>query len=103
MIRSLFNGGLAATIVESVLKNKIGARIELNDVANALFSETPGRVLVSIKESATNEIVNLAGKYQIPIYKIGTTGGSDLEINLAVISIEELSKAHTETFPKLFG
>jgi phosphoribosylformylglycinamidine synthase len=97
------NGGLAATLVESVLKNQIGARVELNDVANALFSETPGRVLVSIKDSATNEIVKLAGKYQIPIYKIGTTGGTDLEINLSVISIEELSKAHTETFPKLFG
>ena len=38
-----------------------------------------------------------------PIYKIGTTGGTDLEINQTVISIEELSKAHTETFPKLFG
>jgi len=97
------NGGLAATLVESVLKNQIGARVDLNDVANALFSETPGRVLVAIKSSATNEIVNLAGKYQIPIYKIGTTGGTDLEINEAVISIAELSKAHTETFPKLFG
>jgi len=97
------NGGLAATLVESVLKNQIGARVELNDVANALFSETPGRVLVSIKDTSTNEIVKLASKYQIPIYKIGTTGGTDLEINLSVISIEELSKAHTETFPKLFG
>ena len=97
------NGGLAATLVEAVLKNKIGARVDLNDVANALFSETPGRVLVSLKDTATNEIVSLAGKYQIPIYKIGTTGGTDLEINQTVISIEELSKAHTETFPKLFG
>ena len=90
-------------MVEAVLKNKIGARVDLNDVANALFSETPGRVLVSLKDTATNEIVSLAGKYQIPIYKIGTTGGSDLEINQTVISIDELSKAHTETFPKLFG
>jgi phosphoribosylformylglycinamidine synthase subunit PurL len=97
------NGGLAATLVEAVLKNMIGARVDLNDVANALFSETPGRVLVSLKDTATNEIVSLAGKYQIPIYKIGTTGGSDLEINQTVISIDELSKAHTETFPKLFG
>ena len=97
------NGGLAATLVESVLKNKIGARVDLNDVANALFSETPGRVLVAIKSTETNSIVALAGKYQIPIYKIGTTGGTDLEINQTVISIEELSKAHTETFPKLFG
>jgi phosphoribosylformylglycinamidine synthase len=97
------NGGLAATLVESVLKNKIGARVDLNDVANALFSETPGRVLVAIKSTSTNNIVSLASKYQIPIYKIGTTGGADLEINQTVISIEELSKAHTETFPKLFG
>jgi len=97
------NGGLAATLVESVLKNKIGARVDLNDVANALFSETPGRALVAIKSTATNAIVSLAGKYQIPIYKIGTTGGTDLEINQTVISIEELFKAHTETFPKLFG
>jgi phosphoribosylformylglycinamidine synthase II len=97
------NGGLAATLVESVLKNKIGARVDLNDVANALFSETPGRVLVAIKSTTTNAIVSLAGKYQIPIYKIGTTGGTDLEINQTVISIEELAKAHTETFPKLFG
>ena len=97
------NGGLAATLVEAVLKNMIGARVDLNDVANALFSETPGRVLVSLKDTATNDIVSLAGKYQIPIYKIGTTGGSDLEINQTVISIDELSKAHTETFPKLFG
>ena len=97
------NGGLAATLVESVLKNKIGARVDLNDVASALFSETPGRVLVAIKSAETNSIVALAGKYQIPIYKIGTTGGTDLEINQTVISIEELSKAHTETFPKLFG
>ena len=97
------NGGLAATLVESVLKNKIGARVDLNDVANALFSETPGRVLVTIKSTETNSIVALASKYQIPIYKIGTTGGTDLEINQTVISIEELSKAHTETFPKLFG
>ena len=97
------NGGLAATLVEAVLKNMIGARVDLNDVANALFSETPGRVLVSLKDTATNEIVSLAGKNQIPIYKIGTTGGSDLEINQTVISIDELSKAHTETFPKLFG
>ncbi len=97
------NGGLAATLVESVLKNKIGARIELNDVANALFSETPGRVLVAIAQNKTNDIAKLAVKYQIPIYKIGTTGGTNLEINQAVISIEELSKAHTETFPRLFG
>ena len=97
------NGGLAATLVETVLKNKIGATVLLTNTAVELLSETPGRVLVAIEESETNAIVALAGKYQIPIYKIGKSGGSDLVINDTRISIEELSKAHTETFPKLFG
>jgi phosphoribosylformylglycinamidine synthase len=97
------NGGLAATLTESVLKNKIGAKVELENIAVALFSETPGRVVVAIDESSTNEIIALAGKYQIPVTKIGKTGGNDLIINDAHISLTELSKAHTETFPKLFG
>ena len=97
------NGGLAATLVETVLKNKIGAQVSLTNAAVELLSETPGRVLVAIEESDTNAIVALAGKYQIPIYKIGTSGGTELVINETKISIEELSKAHTETFPKLFG
>ena len=97
------NGGLAATLVETVLKNKIGAQVSLTNTAVELLSETPGRVLVAIEESDTNAILALAGKYQIPIYKIGTSGGTDLVINETKISTEELSKAHTETFPKLFG
>ena len=97
------NGGLAATLVETVLKNKIGASVTLSDVAVALFSETPGRVLVAIDPNHTNEMVALAGKYQIAVNKIGTTGGDELVINDTKLSITELSKAHTETFPKLFG
>ena len=97
------NGGLAATLAESALKNNIGAKVELENVAIALFSETPGRVVVSINESSTNSIIALAGKYQIPVTKIGMTGGSELIINETHISLTELSKAHTETFPKLFG
>jgi phosphoribosylformylglycinamidine synthase len=97
------NGGLAATLVETVLKNKIGASVTLSDVAVALFSETPGRVLVAIDPNHTNEMVALAGKYQIAVNKIGTTGGDKLMINDTKLSITELSKAHTETFPKLFG
>jgi len=97
------NGGLAATLVETVLNKKVGAKVTLDDVAVALFSETPGRVLVAVDSSNTNAIVALAGKYQIPVEKIGTTGGDALVVNDATLSIAELSKAHTETFPKLFG
>jgi phosphoribosylformylglycinamidine synthase len=97
------NGGLAATLAETVLNKKIGAKVNLEDIAVALFSETPGRVLVAVDLANRNAIIALAGKYQIPIEKIGTTGGDSLVVNDAILSITELSKAHTETFPKLFG
>ncbi len=97
------NGGFAAAISEMVLRHRIGATITLTDAASELFAETPGRVVVAIDPSETNSFVALAGKYQIPIFKVGVSGGSDLNINGASISIDELQKAHTETFPKLFG
>jgi phosphoribosylformylglycinamidine synthase len=97
------NGGFAAAISEMVLRHRIGATITLTDVAPELFAETPGRVVVAIDPSETNSLVALAGKYQIPIFKVGVSGGSDLNINGASISIDELHQAHTETFPKLFG
>ena len=97
------NGGFAAAISEMVLRHRIGATITLTDVAPELFAETPGRVVVAIDPSETNSLVALAGKYQIPIFKVGVSGGSDLNINGASISIDELHRAHTETFPKLFG
>ncbi len=98
------NGGFAAAISEMVLRNKIGATVELKgNVAASLLAETPGRVLVAINESNINTIVALAGKYQIECTPIGSTGGDDLVINDATISIAELNAAYTETFPKLFG
>jgi len=45
----------------------------------------------------------LANKNSIAITKLGITGGDSLTINDAVISLSELSTAHTSTFPKLFG
>ena len=97
------NGGFAASISEMVLRHRIGATITLADPAAELFAETPGRVVIAIDPSETNSLVALAGKYQIPIFKVGVSGGSDLNINGASISIDELHQAHTETFPKLFG
>jgi phosphoribosylformylglycinamidine synthase len=68
-----------------------------------LISETPGRVIVAIDPSHTARLNGLATQYSIAISKLGTTGGDSLIINDAVISLTELSTAHTSTFPKLFG
>jgi phosphoribosylformylglycinamidine synthase len=99
----LSQGGLSAGLTEMVLRHKVGVTISLDNAGVNLISETPGRVLVAIDPSHTARLEGLATKNSIAITKLGTTGGDSLTINDAVISLSELSTAHTSTFPKLFG
>jgi phosphoribosylformylglycinamidine synthase len=99
----LSQGGLSATLTEMVLRHNVGAKVTLENVGVALISETPGRVVVAVDPSQASALSALANKHSIAITKIGSTGGDALEINDAKISLTELRKAHTETFPKLFG
>ena len=100
----LSQGGLAASLSEMVLRHNIGATTQLTgDIATALLSETPGRVVVAVDPTNADAISTLAAKYEIAVTKIGTTGGSSLTINDAVIGLNELRLAFTETIPKLFG
>jgi phosphoribosylformylglycinamidine synthase len=99
----LSQGGLSATLTEMVLRHNVGAKVTLENVGVALISETPGRVVVAVEPSQASALSALANKHSIAITKIGSTGGDALEINEAKISLTELRKAHTETFPKLFG
>ena len=99
----LSQGGLTAALTEATLRHNIGASISLDNPAIELLSETPGRVLVAVESSKVEALTSLAAKQNIPLKKLGTTGGAYLDINGAQISLDELRKAHTETFPKLFG
>jgi phosphoribosylformylglycinamidine synthase len=99
----LSQGGLAATLTEMVLRHNVGAQVTLNNPGNSLVSETPGRVVVAIASDQAPSLLALAGAKNIPLAKIGSTGGDALIINDCVISLDELRTAHTETFKKLFG
>ena len=99
----LSQGGLAATLTEMVLRHNVGAQVTLNNPGNSLVSETPGRVVVAIASDQAPSLLALAGAKNIPLAKIGSTGGDALIINDCVISLGELRTAHTETFKKLFG
>jgi len=100
----LSQGGLVATLVEMVLRNKVGADISLSGEALvSLMSETPGRVVVAADSANASTLATLADKYQIKLTKIGITGGNALSLNEASISLVELDRAFTATIPKLFG
>jgi phosphoribosylformylglycinamidine synthase subunit PurL len=99
----LSQGGLAATLTEMVLRYNVGATIDLENAGMALLSETPGRVVVAVESAQIAALTTEASAQKITLTKIGVTGGDSLTINGAVIPLVELRKAHTETFPKLFG
>ena len=90
-------------LTEMVLRHNTGATVQLDNVGLSLLSETPGRVVVAIDPSQTAALTSEAASQKITLTMIGTTGGDSLVINDAKISLVELRKAHTETFPKLFG
>jgi phosphoribosylformylglycinamidine synthase len=99
----LSQGGLAATLTEMVLRYNVGATIEIENVGISLLSETPGRVVVAVDSAQVVALTAEASAQKITLTKIGVTGGDSLTMNGAVIPLAELRKAHTETFPKLFG
>ena len=68
-----------------------------------MLSETPGRVVVAISPDHAGELISMARKYDLAITKLGTTGGTSLTVNDAVIPLDELRTAYTQTIPKLFG
>jgi phosphoribosylformylglycinamidine synthase len=99
----LSQGGLSATLTEMVLRYNVGATIELENVGISLLSETPGRVVVAVESAQVSALEKEAAQQKIALTRIGVTGGDSLTINGAVIALPELRKAHTDTFPKLFG
>jgi phosphoribosylformylglycinamidine synthase len=86
-----------------VLRHNVGAHLTLDNPGISLISETPGRVVVAIEREKVSLLVALAAEKNIPLAKIGSTGGDALVINDCAIPLVELRTAHTETFKKLFG
>lgn len=70
----LSEGGLAQAVVESCLRNDMGAAIELphHDPTVALFSESVARALVSLPSDRTDELEALCVEHGVPWRRIGT-------------------------------
>ena len=78
----LADGGLAQALVESALRRGIGATVSLgdDDPFVALFSESTGRVLVSLPASRSDELLELAAGADVPVRRLGVTGGDALDV-----------------------
>jgi phosphoribosylformylglycinamidine synthase len=109
----LSEGGLAQAVVESSLRFNVGARIWLNeilerdgvDLTSALFSESTGRVLVSVGREDDVKFVGLCEARGVPVLRIGVTD-STAELNIQDIALWQLNDVREQwaaTLPELFG
>jgi phosphoribosylformylglycinamidine synthase II len=79
----LSDGGLAVALAESSIAGALGFTVSIpNDEMEphvALFSESATRVLVTARPGREGDVEQLAAVHQIPITRLGLTGGSRLE------------------------
>ena len=110
----LSDGGLAAALAESVMRFGVGARIVLDEVqerdgvdaATALFSESQGRVIVSVPREDDVKFRGLCAGRDYPVARIGVTDAVNGSLNIQgmfEISIEELREANRAPLSRAFG
>src|SRR5580698_2854233 len=85
--RDISDGGIAAALAQAAFPLSIGATVEQDQSLMVhplfgLFSEPASTLLVTAHPSKVPEIEKLADDYSFFVARIGTTGGSSLEISV---------------------
>lgn len=104
----LSDGGLAQALAESCLRRDVGVRVALEGVARdpfvALFSESTARALVTVPEADVEQARALAERHGVPVTVLGSTGGTDLEVDgVLQVDLTLLRDAWTATLPSVLG
>jgi phosphoribosylformylglycinamidine synthase len=74
---------LAESCFSSLNRSSVGASVLLSgplSIAAHLFSESPSRIIISFKESALNQVEEIARRAHCPLTMLGRTGGEQLRI-----------------------
>jgi phosphoribosylformylglycinamidine synthase len=105
----LSEGGLAQALAESVLRFGVGARVSLgavhDDAFVALFSESTGRVLVSVVPGSEDEFRSTSRQFAIPSARIGVVDeGTGLVVeDQFTVELPALRDAYSSTLSAVFG
>ncbi|MDQ1129921.1 phosphoribosylformylglycinamidine synthase II [Microbacterium sp. SORGH_AS 888] len=114
----LSEGGLGQALAETVMRFGVGARVWLTeimdrdgvDAASALFSESTGRVIVSVPREEDVKFRGLCAGRDYPVLRIGVTDSAAdgdepaLEVQgLFTVPLSELRAVSRGTLPAVFG
>ncbi len=102
------DGGLAQALVESVLRNGVGARVWVPDGVDPfvfLFSESQSRVVVSVPRTEEARFTDMCSARAFPYQHIGVVDdGGMLDVQGQFdVELDELRLAHESTMPAMFG
>ncbi|MFW0185441.1 phosphoribosylformylglycinamidine synthase subunit PurL [Rothia sp. CCM 9418] len=106
-------GGIAAAVAEACLRFNVGARIGLSEVAERdgvdlftmLFSESTGRVIVSVPRSEEVRFKDMCTARNYPFARIGVvdTASENLDFQQVVVPLNKLRERWENTMPQYFG
>lgn len=103
----LGRGGLAVALAKACIGGQMGARADLSGIPgkakrndSILFSESQGRVLVSIRPTREKEFEKLLRG--VPFARIGETGGPNLVVQLSSTRVETSVPALTDAYRAYF-
>jgi phosphoribosylformylglycinamidine synthase subunit PurL len=106
----LSEGGLAQALVECCLRRGFGVDVGLPigvDPFVMLFSESAGRVLVSVKPDLVDELESLCTEAQIPLTRLGVVGPQDeADLHIAgqcIVPLDQIHQAWSTTLPIAMG
>ncbi len=112
----LSEGGLAQALVDTTTRFGVGARVWLTeimerdgvDAASALFSESTGRVIVSVPREEDVKFRGLCDGRGYPVLRIGVTDiaseNAALEVqDVFTVTVDELREVSRATLPAAFG
>ncbi len=78
-------GGMAVTLAESAIAGGLGVTADLASIgspANALFSESQSRIVLSCAPGAADALANLAAERDVPFQILGAVGGSRVTLTV---------------------
>lgn len=113
---SVGRGGLIAALARACIGGDRGAHVALPDVdgrpatadgrtlAQALFSESPGRALVSVSPDDARTLAARCEEAGVGAWRLGTVGGDALTLDtVATLPLDDLDRSHHGTLPATMG
>jgi phosphoribosylformylglycinamidine synthase len=100
-VHDLSDGGLAVALAEMAIAGRIGASVEVDGTEHAFFfGEDQGRYVLTCAPEETAAIAAEAKRLNVPLLRIGVTGGDTLRLGgAAPIALAALAEAYESWLP----